>query len=556
MLRSLEFRNYKAFPSGRIEFKPLTILIGANNVGKTSILELLLLLHQTAVESGSAYRSALKLNGRFVSIGAPELLFPGGNRRLQPTITVAFSSPALHVLLTSGLVSSYAELLSMSIASLFRETRERPPAGYSQAKIVGIYNRVASYVRAPAQWGAVSDADLRDIEHLLRGLVDTKTRMPKAQVTERPPEYAYMGAYGLFLDGRRGPLPSELAAVGRFLARVCAIRSRDFQVSFKLGHARSGGLLYFRELTLQSQGLVIFRVRFSEEGRAVRAVETDMAPESDWPLLARSLGEHIGPATLFQLFDHQEGGRSRFAENIVRQVMGGALGQVAEALGPRKVLHVSPIRANPRRFYLLDIAGAGASEGETLVDTLREDPVLRSRVNSYLETFGITVDVDEIAELVYRLAVRQEGLDLDLDITDVGFGISQVLPVFAQALMSQEDSICLIEQPEIHLHPRMQAELADFFVDICSPSKQNTGGGRSFVIETHSEYFLNRLRRRIADKTLPHNDIAIYYVHPTGEPGKPKLERLKVPTNGDFVWPRDFYVTDLEDTIEFLSRAA
>ncbi|MGP3783633.1 AAA family ATPase [Paenibacillus sp. 1A_MP2] len=78
---------------------------------------------------------------------------------------------------------------------------------------------------------------------------------------------------------------------------------------------------------------------------------------------------------------------------------------------------------------------------------------------------------------------------------DVGFGVSQILPVIIQGYYPINQCI-VIEQPEIHLHPRAQAELADLFLDIIEKTN------KSMLIETHSEHILLRLRRRIIENTL------------------------------------------------------
>lgn len=69
MIAKLSFKNYKAFLEGSLEFKPLTFLVGANSVGKSSLIQLLLMLQQTAVEASDNDRTAFKLNGKNISLG-------------------------------------------------------------------------------------------------------------------------------------------------------------------------------------------------------------------------------------------------------------------------------------------------------------------------------------------------------------------------------------------------------------------------------------------------------------------------------------------------------
>jgi hypothetical protein len=99
MLTEISFENYRAFEQGQLELKPITILLGANNVGKSSIIQLLLILQQTALTQQAApsinYRSALKIHGKIVSMGEPPNLFH--NKRInQPLqISTTFLAPGL-----------------------------------------------------------------------------------------------------------------------------------------------------------------------------------------------------------------------------------------------------------------------------------------------------------------------------------------------------------------------------------------------------------------------------------------------------------------------------
>jgi predicted ATPase len=211
------------------------------------------------------------------------------------------------------------------------------------------------------------------------------------------------------------------------------------------------------------------------------------------------------------------------------------------------------LRAYPKRFYFLDAAYAGATEGDLIVEALRENEELRQKVNVWLERFSINIDVSQLEEIIYRLSVRSKGNAFDLDITDVGFGISQVLPILVEGFIAPMQKVILVEQPEIHLHPKMQGELADLFIEIANISQKTQLQGRRYVIiETHSEYLLNRLRRRIGEGLIRHSDVALYFVEKRAD-GKGSLIRgSHMPADGEFEWPREFFEDDLIDTMAFL----
>lgn len=92
MINSISFKNYKAFSSGSLELKPITILLGSNSSGKSSLLQLFLLIEQT-MNNPEPYESALKLNGRFINLGEDENLIK--DKDLSKTLNIEFSFKAL-----------------------------------------------------------------------------------------------------------------------------------------------------------------------------------------------------------------------------------------------------------------------------------------------------------------------------------------------------------------------------------------------------------------------------------------------------------------------------
>src|SRR5690606_26485450 len=102
----------------------------------------------------------------------------------------------------------------------------------------------------------------------------------------------------------------------------------------------------------------------------------------------------------------------------------------------------------------------------------------------------------------YEVLVRTGPKSPEVKLTDVGFGVSQVLPVIVECLYVPRRSIVIFEQPEIHLHPSVQADLADLFVDAIRAEEDGKPRECQFIIESHSEHFLRRLQRRIAEEAL------------------------------------------------------
>ena len=90
----------------------------------------------------------------------------------------------------------------------------------------------------------------------------------------------------------------------------------------------------------------------------------------------------------------------------------------------------------------------------------------------------------------YRVVLRNKGIDVDL--CHIGLGVSQILPIIVQGLLVPEGGTLIVDSPEVHMHPSVQADLIDLFVELAE-------NGRKVIFETHSDHMITRLRRRIAE---------------------------------------------------------
>jgi predicted ATPase len=146
----------------------------------------------------------------------------------------------------------------------------------------------------------------------------------------------------------------------------------------------------------------------------------------------------------------------------------------------------------------------------------------------------------------YEVLVKTHAKAPEVKITDVGFGISQVLPVLIQAFYCPPESTVWMEQPEIHLHPQVQSELADVFISAIRSRENGDERNVQLIIESHSEHFLNRLQRRIAEGQITPDDVAIYFCK-RGDSAT-ELEPLEVNLYGDIKnWPENFFGDEMAD---------
>ena len=146
----------------------------------------------------------------------------------------------------------------------------------------------------------------------------------------------------------------------------------------------------------------------------------------------------------------------------------------------------------------------------------------------------------------YEVKVCTKGLKNWVDLPDVGFGVSQVLPVIVQCFYAPHNSIIIMEQPEIHLHPSAQAALADVMIDAINSREDGLDRKIQLIIETHSEHFLRRLQRRLAESGISQEKVSAYFADVSKTPAK--LEFLQIDIFGNIQnWPENFFGDEMGD---------
>lgn len=134
----------------------------------------------------------------------------------------------------------------------------------------------------------------------------------------------------------------------------------------------------------------------------------------------------------------------------------------------------------------------------------------------------------------------------EVKLTDVGIGVSQVLPAVVLPFYAPAHSTVWMEQPEIHLHPQVQAELADVFITATKAQENGSARNLQLVIESHSEHFLNRLQRRVAEGAIAPEDVAVHFCR--SSPNGNELEPLRLNMFGDIEnWPENFFGDEMAD---------
>lgn len=221
----------------------------------------------------------------------------------------------------------------------------------------------------------------------------------------------------------------------------------------------------------------------------------------------------------------------------------------------RNIHYLGPLREHPARQYTwagsepADMGRRGEAAIAALLASRRRGPeislgqgvkrrTVEEHVAHWLRDLGLVefFRVEEIApgSNLYRVMVREDHSSAEVLLTDVGFGISQILPVLVLAFYAPPGSTVILEQPELHLHPSVQAGLADVLIDAIELR------GIQFIVESHSEHLLLRLQRRIAEEKFSSTNAAIYFC--SRDHGASVLQELDMDLLGNIKnWPKGFF---------------
>lgn len=228
-----------------------------------------------------------------------------------------------------------------------------------------------------------------------------------------------------------------------------------------------------------------------------------------------------------------------------------------------RIAYLGPLREYPKRTYTwageepADVGMKGELAASAILAARqrgeyispgykRKRRTLEERIAYWFKEMGMihSFTLRQIAKnrKDYELRVKKSATSPEVLITDVGFGVSQILPVLVLCYYVPEGSVILLEQPEIHLHPSVQAWLADVFIDVVK--NRNV----QIIVESHSEHLLRRLQRRIAEEQIKADQTALYFCRMDNSASE--IEKLDIDMFGDIKnWPRGFFGDEMGELV-------
>ncbi len=304
------------------------------------------------------------------------------------------------------------------------------------------------------------------------------------------------------------------------------------------------------------------------EGQQALAVKYSRSPEgklditSDQIKLVRTTGRAWPldePDKFYRISDQS---RARFQNADFLSDM--AL-QTEAALG--SIHYLGPLRDHPKRIYSWsgETPESVGQRGEFTIPAIlaaREQNRMLSRgykkkqypfdefIAQWLKELGVieSFSVKSVAKgrKEYEVLVKTRATGSEVKVTDVGFGVSQVLPALTQAFYCPAHSTVWMEQPEIHLHPQVQAALADAFISAIKAREHGKQRNVQLIVESHSEHLLNRIQRRVAEGDILPTDVAVYFCRRTES--ATELEALRLNEYGEIEnWPENFFGDEMTD---------
>lgn len=499
-LQRLIVENFKAFGDRQeLRLAPITLLFGGNSAGKSSVLQALLLLRQSLGGFEPYYRSRtanLVIRGEFTDLGSYDSLIHAHDR---------------------------SRVLSLGVTAAPRQEAQRRFRSENDTQPLAA--DVLFRYRAGRHSSTVGAPEV---------VIDTGRSRISCKPIEQVPEFRPTIANNARSIGAPEAqlLITDVNSTADLVEAV-GIRGTD-GLAEGLGSSRHSILGQgTRAILSQSAGVPTLLMGFIDASRTLWLAR-DTA--GDQPLSRTT--SPIQPRVRAALSEWLRLISTAFRSSVAR------------------IQYLGPMRSAPERLHILTgepVSHVG-TRGEHVIDLLSRRSHLLDQVNRwfalleipYIAEVTVVQDASVSSAIgeVHCLLLRDKRTGTEVAPTDVGFGIGQVLPVVVQSILNRRGTL-LIEQPEIHLHPALQARLGELFAQLVTSNDSS-----QFILETHSEHLILRLQRLIRRRELRPEAVSVLHVG-QDESGRASVRELHLSSDGDFVnpWPEGFFDERLAEVL-------
>lgn len=567
--------NFKSVAKAELPLAPLTIFAGSNSSGKSSLLQSILLVAQTL--SARASTQPLILNGHLVKLGQLDDLRNSvtNEKRISLSWTITPNSiedrPMTRLRRLQTLIESVSCEVSFGISEPALQSEQLNPTLFelkftSRVREIAEQSNNVSYVRLVRK--KISDQEPSQQvpdRNRNRWAFHFEIELDPGSAEDLGDDYSDGKAIGCYLHTF---LPSSLivafdekAEITRAIVGALTRTPRhrfERDTSGQNSRIPMDLIRRIREILPEFEKALSVR-EFSFEGESVSLNEildglrrtrlivgpeaVGIVEEAAMNILPKAKGITITGLPGRSLDSAIDFSRDFFATQV--KYLGPlreepkAIYPIQNTSDPQDVgLHGEHTAAVLHRNRYVEIQYIPTSNFNENSESIQPKTVsLEDAVFDWLEYLDIAkkVDTSDEGKFGYSLKVFMAEGSVAHDLTHVGVGVSQVLPIVVMCLLAGADTTIILEQPELHLNPKVQTRLADFFLSMAILRKQ-------CLIETHSEYLINRLRLRSAraEGTSVSELLKLYFVEKAG--GLTTYRDVKINEYGTIRdWPQGFF---------------
>jgi len=592
VIKSISFKNYKSFKINRwgnpwkIDIKPITILVGPNSGGKSAIIKLFGLLHQSYKDgkpgdllkydgpdtdlvdfktvSHKNVREPLSIEihlDRWAPTPAPDSLgdiLPLESMGHEVTINKVSINETSR---TSSFMYTLGLKKRRNLSFVFsKRSNSGLEFKLSSAVLDKIMTDLDSELNDMAKVLSVCSGSSVNEEDIKKGVQKIFKAENSIRITNRGINIVSAGETGKQIDARKEvteilgiygtsqSVPDELYELSSVATGLVKLTVTDLEESIdKRGKGRFDDKKQDRKRTRKEKQVVNMFLEVVHD-QSYKRYHKDFAYWL-WQYIYRKVIQEI-ERTVYSVVDQ------KLIKNIISPTLLGNLDLV---------IILPPVRPVPKRVYSSEEIELSLNQFH--LNSARSYDLMGS-VSKDLQRLGFPYSVrykktgggTGLPEF-YTLIVEEMIDSKSYNYVDTGFGLSQVLPIIMSLhnhrRYSNRHPIIAIEQPELHLHPKAQSRLSSMFVhalrDSHSDKRPYKMGNLQLILETHSEHLVRGFQVEVAKGNLSKDDMAIYYV------GKYKNEnsyvkKLEITEKGMFVepWPGGFFEEDYRLTKELL----
>lgn len=552
MLQKLGFKNYKSYKDfTEIEVRPITVFVGPNSSGKSSIIKLIKLLAQSYKYPNR--ESAFNYEGPYVNLNGPKDLFcnSGSSKITRITIETPWtgqreinSNLKLNV---SYKIYPQKTKINLSVISPRKSISQNEVDLLASAARLNSINKTG--IDFKVQNGFTGFSFHKQLQKrsndIINAIIDNKTLdLLKEKLEVPPPNLTRMIAHLIMWYGFSVALTKKTDGIGfsGFELHRTPIRNINFE---------------------SAATKFSFNNKYPEFNRDF---DNFYSPEQELSNNKKLLENFIHKLNTEEKFESLIDLRIIFIGLIyriiesVKQIIITEFNETLASTGYRNSLErlfsniviVPPLRSIPQKYYSVDDLSKYLTVERSYLEKERNIEVLVIAINQSFKKIGLdyTIEIKNVSKTqltgkIYIIGLIDNTNKTKTNIENVGFGISQIIPIICSSFVGRQ-RINLIEQPELHLHPDTQFLLAKIFDVKEFEWNEKKRSGRAYkgkyFFETHSEHFIRGFQVMVKQGIIKPKDIAVYYVSKDSK-GNSKVKLMEINEDGLFneEWPSGFF---------------